>query len=193
MSLPSRTKYVDRVFCGNQNLLMRIKNAIGMVRIRQAEGTSTYWFTAETPQNAALFDEIAIYCEIYHDPSHPRLATDDIHPPASKKRKLENEVVQESASAEQKRLLRVNDVSFSIPLRRKLHLELIKRGDHTWIQGRDTKTDQVEFSLNLSGYRKVHQLMWSRKLSFQRVCVSPACSREGPKAIQFLSVARPRF
>lgn len=110
----------------------------------------------ELPQTAVLFEAIAKYHESHRGPvtngtSH---VSDE---PLTKKRKLEEDNLPLRANASL--AFRAKDVSFSIPQRKKLHLNFVWSATSGYVfQATNTSTDNIEFKAAAGAFTHILRL-----------------------------------
>jgi len=132
MQSQSRFALIEKAFHDAPSLRAKLFEAIGMRSFNSGECTGlTTCFTDKTPQYAPLFEEIAVYTEGIRSSVHSRVSTaDDDH--ASKKRKIgvateRNGIPSHIGRLEyqsSKVFLEARDLSFQIPVRKKLNLTI---------------------------------------------------------------------
>ncbi|KZZ96972.1 histone chaperone Rttp106-like protein [Ascosphaera apis ARSEF 7405] len=166
--MPLDQAYIDEAFSGNQALRKRVYSAI-----------------AATPQHASIFEDIAKYiCKIRTTNSSsattgagPRASTStsttatttanstttasaDTNGPAAKKRKINggNGEILKDLTAETELQFYVTDVSFAIPQRKKLRLEVTRprgAGRQGVLRARNQASQEIEFGMPLDKIRHI--------------------------------------
>ncbi|KAK5937898.1 hypothetical protein PMZ80_010027 [Knufia obscura] len=156
--------------------------------------SSIYKALVGTPQYGKLFDDIGKYVlSIRSDPGGVNGASNDTpaDEPPSKKRKLDEpgangQPAQSGASSGPRRvLLEAREVTFTLPLRKKLHLGIVQYGSRLEeknstfaIQARNPATNQVEFEHSTSSYAYALRLPVPEKNQKQyNFCLLPSSEK----------------
>ncbi|KAL1886262.1 hypothetical protein Plec18167_000191 [Paecilomyces lecythidis] len=135
---------IDQAFANDSSLRKRVYDAI-----------------KTTPQHAPLFEDIAKYTLTNVRSDNANASQTVVVPsegPAPKKRKIQNGDVEASAESsaglteDAPLKFYIQDVSFSVPMRKKLTLEMTAGG---YLRARNQTSKQVEFGFHVSKIRHV--------------------------------------
>jgi hypothetical protein len=125
--------------------------------------SSRLFFTEATPQHGSLFEDIAKYTlNVQLDNVNASKSAEPTNEgPVAKKRKLQNgdaeASTEPSAGLTDDAPLKfyIQDLSFSVPMRKKLTLEMTAGG---YLRARNQASKQIEFGFHVSKIRKCNRI-----------------------------------